>query len=90
MSENDLIKKNIKLMSEFDNYAINHLEAYDPIPYGAHIVMTDPRDLVFSNWSRSLVKRVRGRKIVEIFKQGGLWKVEPALTSHKKQGSRGI
>ncbi len=83
MSEKDLIKKNIKLMGEFDNYAINHLEAYDPIPYGAHVVMTDLDDPDFSDWSRALVKRVRGRKVVEIFKQDGSWKIAPALLPQK-------
>jgi len=48
------VKKNIKLMLEFDDYLTKHPKLYDSIPDGAVVVMTLKYDKKFSDDSMSI------------------------------------
>ncbi|MBI1961257.1 MAG: hypothetical protein HYS45_00980 [Parcubacteria group bacterium] len=77
MSEK-FIKKNIRLMHDFDGYTSRHLDVLMKIPNKGYVVMTDGKDADFNRISRSLVARIRNKKrIVEARKVGRSWRLYP-------------
>ena len=76
MSE-DFTKKNIKLISEFDEYIARHPKVYAAIPNGAWIVITVKNDKKFNDTSISLVRDRRRKKVVEAHKSGTSWTIRP-------------
>lgn len=71
------IKKNTKLLGEFDNYLLKHLELWDQIPNGAWVVITIKGDEKFNAQSISMIREPKRKKVVEAHKSGRSWDIRP-------------
>jgi len=73
------IKKNIKLLTEFDRYMMQHRQVRDAIPYGATLVLAVTGDEAFNKTSRAMIAGATGKraKLVEVRKEGSRWIVRP-------------
>ena len=73
------IQKNSKLLSEFDNYMLQHLEILDDIPDGAYVVITVKDDDKFNADSLAMSRKqmTKRDKAVEACKSGGGWTIRP-------------
>lgn len=81
MGEIKAIQKNIKLTLDFDRYAIRHMSVYNKVPFGAWLIMTDDKDPLFNKETRSWVKRIPKKKVVEAYKVGRVWKIRPFVVA---------
>jgi hypothetical protein len=73
----DLIKKNIKLSMEFDNYISKSPTAFRRIPKGAHIVLTSSKDKKLSEANMTLMRNTRTGKFVLAHKSESGWSLKP-------------
>jgi hypothetical protein len=71
------IKKNTKLLGEFDQYLIDHPDLWDKIPNGAHVIITVQGDDKFNSLSVSMVRDTRRKKVVEAHKADHRWSLRP-------------
>lgn len=71
----DLIQKNIKLSSEFDEYVSRHPKASERIPAGAHIVITSSRDAALSVANTTIARDSRSINFIEAHKSDGRWHI---------------
>lgn len=73
------VEKNIKLSLEFDKYLAKNPRAYNKIPKGACIVITQKGDKVFNKTSMTIAKSAREekQKCVEARKEGTRWILQP-------------
>lgn len=71
------IKKNTKLLGEFDKYLIEHPDLWDKIPNGAHVILTVKGDDKFNTLSTSMLRDIKRKKVVEAHKTDHRWSVRP-------------
>lgn len=73
------IEKNIKLSLEFDKYLAKNPRAYNKIPKGACIIITQKGDKVFNRASMTIAKSAKEekQKCIEARKEGARWILEP-------------
>ena len=71
------IKRNVKLLSEFDGYMTTHPELLDAIPNNAYVIVTLNDDQNFNRQSFLLVRNPRRKTIVEAHKSGEVWSIRP-------------
>ncbi len=71
------IKKNTRLLSEFDKYLIDHPDLWDKIPNGAHVILTVQGDEKFNTLSISMVRDPKRKKVVEAHKTDHRWSLRP-------------
>lgn len=72
----NLIKKNIKLSNEFDEFVAGNQSASKKIPNGAHIVITSSRDAALSAANTDIARNSRGGIFVEAHKSDGRWQIK--------------
>lgn len=73
-----IIKKNMKLLWEFNAYAARHRALLSGIPNGATVVMTVAGDEKFNKSSREMAIRATGkRSVIEAYKEGRRWSLRP-------------
>lgn len=70
-----MIKKNIKLSGEFDEYVSENAAARRRIPNGANIVITSASDESLSAANISIARNSRSGRFVEAHKAGGKWEI---------------
>lgn len=71
------IKKNTKLLSEFDKYLIEHPNLWNKIPNGAHVILTVKGDEKFNTLSMSMVRDIKRKKVIEAHKTDHRWTLRP-------------
>jgi len=78
MSKN-FVEKNIKLSLEFDKYLAKNPRAYNKIPKGACIVITQKGAGIFNKASITIAKSAREKKqkCIEARKEGTRWILQP-------------
>lgn len=76
---NNFVEKNIKLSLEFDKYLAKNPRAYNKIPRGACIVITQKGDKTFNRASMTIAKSAREekQKCIEARKEGTKWILQP-------------
>lgn len=72
-----IIKKNIDLGFEFDDYVARHPDLLDKIPNKAYVVVTVEGDDKFNAYAISLVRDPKRKNIVEAHKSADDWTVRP-------------
>jgi hypothetical protein len=74
-----LIKKNIRLINEFDKLMFKDERIMSQVPYGATLFMTVKGDEEFNKASLEIARKVSGKKakLVEAHKEGKRWVVRP-------------
>lgn len=79
---NQFIKKNIKLVLEFNTYLSKNPALFRKIPNKGTVVLTVKGDNHFNKSSRFLAEsaKIRKSKIVEFQKQGSKWEIFSPVT----------
>lgn len=74
------VKKNIKLITQFEKYIGKNPEIWKDIPNKSTIVMTVKGDPYFNRLSRAMNRKGMSprEKLVEARKEGSSWKIVPA------------
>lgn len=73
------IEKNINLSLELDRYLSKNPRAYDKIPKGACIIITQKGDEIFNRVSRTIAEKSKQekQKCIEARKEGARWILQP-------------
>ena len=73
------VEKNIKLSLEFDKYLAKNPKAYNKIPKGACIIITQKGDKIFNKASIAIVRSAKEekQKCIEARKEGAHWILQP-------------
>lgn len=71
----ELIRKNLKLSSEFDTYVCNHPRALKSLSGGVNVVLTSASDSKLSAANISIAHNSRSGKFVEAHKSDGSWRI---------------
>ena len=79
MTNNEYLKKTLKLSLQFDSYLVKNQELFKLIPNKSTVFFTVKGDSIYNRESHKLAKdaQTRHEKIIEARKEGRKWQLYP-------------